>query len=233
VVLFRPPDAITRVQRASLRPAGATPPPGTVSLAMGEPDFPTPEPIVAAACRALRDGHTHYGDLNGDPELRDVIAHEATELSGRAHTERNVAVTHGGSAAITATILATVDSGDRVVIPEPTYSLYPDAVRLAGGEPVLVPTTPDHRLDLDALAGAVRGARMVVLCNPVNPTGSVFGSEELHALADLLLEPTSSCSPTKPMPRSSTTVRRSSPRCPSKRFANASSTARRCRRPTP
>ncbi|WP_395474581.1 pyridoxal phosphate-dependent aminotransferase [Saccharopolyspora spinosa] len=94
-------------------------------------------------------------------------------------------MTHGGAAAINAAVLAAVNPGDRVVIPEPTY-LYPDAVRLAGGEPVLVPTTSDHRLDLDALADALRGARMIVLCNPVNPTGTVFNGDELGALGALL-----------------------------------------------
>ncbi|MGW3468965.1 pyridoxal phosphate-dependent aminotransferase [Saccharopolyspora sp. NPDC000995] len=186
MVRFQPSLAITRVQRSSLRPAGAVPPAGTVSLAMGEPDFPTPEPIVEACRRALADGYTHYGDLNGDPELREVIAAAASGLSGRAYSEGNVAVTHGGAAAINAAVLAAVNPGDRVVIPEPTYSLYPDAVRLAGGEPVLVPTTSGHRLDLDALADALRGARMIVLCNPVNPTGTVFTGDELGALGELL-----------------------------------------------
>ncbi|WPB89344.1 pyridoxal phosphate-dependent aminotransferase [Streptomyces malaysiensis] len=153
---------------------------------MGEPDFPTPEPIAEALRQALRDGYTHYGDLNGDPELRDTIAAQADRLSVTPRSERSVTVTHGGAAAITASVLAVVDPGDRVVIPEPTYSLYPDAVRLAGGEPVLVPTTPGHHLDLDALAAALPGARMVMLCNPVNPTGAVLPGEQLVALGELL-----------------------------------------------
>ncbi|WP_234439138.1 pyridoxal phosphate-dependent aminotransferase [Streptomyces sp. NRRL B-3229] len=153
---------------------------------MGEPDFPTPEPIVEAAQRALREGWTHYGDLNGDPELREAIAAEAARISGRAHTADSVLVSHGGAAAITAAILATVDPGDRVVLPEPTYSLYPDAVRLAGGVPVPVATTARHHLDLEALAAAARGARMVVLCNPGNPTGAVIPPAELALLGELL-----------------------------------------------
>ena len=153
---------------------------------MGEPDFPTPEPIVEALQRALRDGYTSYGDLNGDPELRDLVAARASRHCDEPYTERSVLVSHGGAAAISAAVLAVVDPGDRVVIPEPTYSLYPDAVRLAGGEPVLVPTTADHHLDLAALAAALPGARMVMLCNPVNPTGAVLPGEQLSALGDLL-----------------------------------------------
>jgi aspartate aminotransferase len=186
VIDFRPSLAIDRVRLASLRPTGATPPPGTISLAMGEPDFDTPPVIVEAAARAMRQGYTRYGDLNGDPELREHIAQDATRTSGASYTEASVLVTHGGAAAITASILAVVDPGDRVVIPEPTYSLYPDAVRLAGGQPVLVPTTSDHHLDLEALGRVLPGARMVVFCNPVNPTGAVFSSAELTGLAALL-----------------------------------------------
>lgn len=186
MVSFQPSQAIDRVRRSSSRPTGETPPPGTISLAMGEPDFPTPEPIVDAARRALRAGYTHYGDQNGDPELRELIADQAGRVAGLPFTERSVLVSHGGTAAITASILATIDPGDRVVIPEPTYSLYPDAVRLAGGIPILVPTTADHHLDLERLAGALPGARMITLCNPVNPTGAVFGAAELSGLGRLL-----------------------------------------------
>lgn len=147
---FQPSKALARVQRSSLRPTGATPPPGTVTLARGEPDFPTPEPITEALRQALRDGHTHYGDTNGDPELRDFIAELGSRIAPEPHSEREVLISHGGAAAITATALAVVNPGDRVVIPEPAYSLYPDAVRLAGGEPVPVPTTARHHLDFEA-----------------------------------------------------------------------------------
>lgn len=186
MVLFRPSRAVTRIKRSSLRPAGGVAAPDIISLAMGEPDFPTPEPIVDAARSALRDGYTHYGDMNGDPELRDVIAQQASGLSSTPITDRSVLVSHGGAAAITASILATVDPGDHVVIPEPSYSLFPDAVRLAGGVPVFVPTRADHHLDLDRIAEAAVGARMVVICNPVNPTGVVFGEAELSDLGHIL-----------------------------------------------
>ncbi|NEA98576.1 aminotransferase class I/II-fold pyridoxal phosphate-dependent enzyme [Streptomyces sp. SID13726] len=185
MIVFRPSEAISRVQQSSLRPTFAAPP-GVVSLAMGEPDFPTPEPIAEALRQAIRDGHTHYGDLNGDPELRALIADRAGRLSAEPYGENTVVISHGGSAAITASVLAVVDPGDRVVIPEPTYSLYPDAVRLAGGEPVLVPMTANHHLDFDALTAALPGARMVVLCNPSNPTGAVLPPEDLARLGELL-----------------------------------------------
>ncbi len=178
--------AVARMLAGSSRPGGSVPPAGTVSLAMGEPDFGTPEPVVAAAERALRDGWTRYGDLNGDPELRELIARQATAAGGGPVSPEQVLVTHGGSAGLAAVFLAVLDPGDRVVMPDPTYSLYADQIHLAGGRTVRVPTLPDGHLDLPAMADAVRGARMVVFCNPVNPTGAVFGADELAAVAGMV-----------------------------------------------
>ncbi|MGK3647131.1 pyridoxal phosphate-dependent aminotransferase [Pseudarthrobacter enclensis] len=181
--LYRPSEAIARVTAASLRPTGAAAPVGAVSLSMGEPDFNTPQVIIDSAVEALNSGWTHYGDMNGDPELRQCIADLASAESGAGVTEDMVLVSHGGAAAITASILAVINRGDRVVIPEPTYSLYPDAVRLAGGEPVFVPTRADNQLDVPAVLAAAENSRLITLCNPVNPTGAVFSSESLEELA--------------------------------------------------
>ncbi|MET3174677.1 UNVERIFIED_ORG: aspartate aminotransferase [Arthrobacter sp. UYCu721] len=182
--LYRPSAAISRVTAASLRPTGAPAPAGAVSLSMGEPDFETPRDIVEAAVDALHEGWTHYGNLNGDPELRQCIADLVSAESGRSVGPESVLVSHGGAAAITATILATVNPGEKVVIPDPTYSLYPDAVRLAGGEPVFVPTRADNQMDVPALLAAAKDARLMTLCNPVNPTGAVFSQISLQQLAE-------------------------------------------------
>ncbi|WP_205652924.1 pyridoxal phosphate-dependent aminotransferase [Arthrobacter pascens] len=182
--LYRASAAIDRVVTTSLRPMGGAAPAGALSLSMGEPDFDTPPEIVDAAVEALHTGWTHYGDANGDPELRQHIADEVSSASRHAVGPESVLVTHGGSAAITATVLASVDPGERVVIPEPTYSLYPDAVRLAGGVPVFGPTRPDNQLDVPALLDAAAGARLITLCNPVNPTGAVFSRSSLEELAE-------------------------------------------------
>jgi aspartate aminotransferase len=157
---------------------------------MGEPDFDTPTVIVDAAVDALRAGYTHYGDLNGDPELRRLIAEQGSVTAGYAIDPASVLVSHGGTAAITASILALVDPGDRVLLPEPTFSLYLDAVQLAGGEAVYIANRDDHHLDLDEIAAQATGAKMVVLCNPVNPTGAVFGGHELAQLGAVLEEAT-------------------------------------------
>jgi aspartate aminotransferase len=182
---FQASSAIVRILRHSQRPASFTAA-GAISLSMGEPDFPTPEPIVRAAADALAGGWTRYGDFDGDPELRGAIARRVEGVRHLPCGDDEVVVTHGATAGIAAAIVAVVDPGNRVVIPEPTYSLYPDLVRLAGGTPVPVPMRADHHLDFEALKQALPGARLVVLCNPCNPTGAVFSRAELQQLSRLL-----------------------------------------------
>jgi aspartate aminotransferase len=159
-----------------------------ISLASGEPDFATPEHIRRAHADAVEAGATHYAAWNGAPDLREALARHAGGPGRPVRTADQVLVTHGGSGALAATILACVDPGDRVVIPVPTYSLYADLVRMAGGEPVLVPQLDDLHLDLDAVAAAAPGARMVAICNPCNPTGVVYSAEELTRLRDIAEE---------------------------------------------
>ncbi|MFI6499851.1 pyridoxal phosphate-dependent aminotransferase [Nonomuraea typhae] len=172
------------LRRRSRRPALAPAPPGAVSLAMGEPDFPTPPPVIEAAAAALRAGHTHYADQKGLPELRAALASRLPP--GRTWTADDVVVTHGATAALAAVVLATIGPGDRVVIPEPAYSLYADLVVFAGGAVDFVPLAPDLHWDLDALAAALPGAAMMIFSNPSNPTGIVHREEELRALGELL-----------------------------------------------
>ncbi|GAA3972104.1 aminotransferase class I/II-fold pyridoxal phosphate-dependent enzyme [Actinomadura viridis] len=181
-----PASRIEELRRGSRRPALAPAPPGAVSLAMGEPDFPTPPPVVEAAVAALRDGNTHYADQKGLAELRAALASRLPAHPGRTWTADDVVVTHGATAALAAVVLAMVGPGDRVVVPEPAYSLYADLVVLAGGTVDFVPLAPDLHWDLDALAAALPGAAMMIFSNPSNPTGIVHRAQELDALGRLL-----------------------------------------------
>ncbi|WP_116950633.1 pyridoxal phosphate-dependent aminotransferase [Jiangella endophytica] len=181
---WRPAGRADDLRAASLRPALAPPPPGAVSLAMGDPDFATPAAIVDAAAQALRDGHTHYADQQGHPSLRAAIAERLP--GARSWTASDVLVTHGATAGLASLILATVNPGDRVVIPEPAYSLYADLVVLAGGRAVHVPLARSLHWDLDRLHAALPGARLVIFSNPANPTGVVHTRDELRALAAML-----------------------------------------------
>lgn len=179
---FEPSAAVKRITATSLRPSFA-PVPGLVSLAMGEPDFDTPPAIVDAAIAALRAGYTRYTEPPGDAELRDALAAVVSETACAPFARDQILVTHGSSAGLAAVVLAIVNPGDRVVIPEPSYSLYADLVHLAGGESVHVPLRPDFHLDFAALEPALQDARLVVLCTPGNPTGTVYRADEWARLA--------------------------------------------------
>ncbi|MFI6637115.1 pyridoxal phosphate-dependent aminotransferase [Nonomuraea fuscirosea] len=182
----RPACRIEELRRFSRRPALTPAPPGAVSLAMGEPDCPTPAPVIEAAVAALRAGDTHYADQKGLPELRTRLASLLPAHPGRTWSADDVVVTHGATGALAAVVLAMVGPGDRVVIPEPAYSLYADLVVLAGGTVDFVPLGRDLHWDLDALAAALPGASMMIFSNPSNPTGIVHGEPELKALGELL-----------------------------------------------
>jgi aspartate aminotransferase len=184
-LVFEPSAAVERITATSLRPTFA-PVPGLISLAMGEPDFDTPPEIIAAAIDALHAGYTRYTEPSGDAELRDALAALVSKTARAPYGRDQVLVTHGSSAGLAAAILAIVSPGDRVVIPEPSYSLYADLVNLAGGVSVLVPLLPDFHLDFAALASALDGARLVVLCTPGNPTGAVYRADEWARLGALI-----------------------------------------------
>ena len=184
--LSRPAPTVADLLAGSRRSADLTSATSALSLALGEPDDDTPQLVVEAMVRALRGGHTRYVDFAGDPELREAIAEHVTATTGAAVTKAEVTVTHGAAAGLAATVAALVGPGDRVVFPDPTYSLYADLVRLAGAVPVPVRTTPDHHLDLDALVTALPGARAFLYCSPCNPTGAVYRRDELAALGAML-----------------------------------------------
>lgn len=181
--MFEPSLAVQRVAAISRRPA-VRPGPDVISLSSGDPDFETPAHIRQALIDAINAGYTHYSDNQGDPELRAALAAQLS-AAGQAWAPGEVVITHGGSGAVAAAVIATINPGDRVLLPEPTYSLYADLVRFVDAEPVFVPQTADFHLDLEALAAAAPGARMVMLCHPNNPTGVVYRRAELEALAAL------------------------------------------------
>lgn len=186
ILSFRPSDAVQRVLQTSLRVQQPQSSGDLVSLAMGEPDFDTPQQVRDAAAKALQDGHTHYSPLLGEPVLRDALAEKIGGLLGSSVSSSDVLITQGGTAGLSAAILGIVNPGDKVVIPDPTYSLYADLVSMAGGTIVPVPLAEDLHWDLEALAAALEGAKMFVFCNPSNPTGIVHSRAELEALAAMV-----------------------------------------------
>lgn len=184
---FTPSPAVTRLREKSLRPAAVAAHRGSddVLLASGDPDFETPRLVIEAALEAMQTGWTHYGDLNGDPELRAEAAKEASRVSGFTYSHEHVVITNGASSGATAAMAAILSPGDKVLLPDPTYSLFSAAVHMAGAIPVHVPLDPTGHLDLEAIEHALPGCKALILVNPSNPTGAVFTNEEMTRLAEL------------------------------------------------
>ena len=185
----QPSELIQRLQESERAGQSAPPGPDVVPLQTGDPDFPTPPHIVQALGDAIERGYTHYPPFQGDPELRAAIADQLTARSGTSWTGDDVTITNGGSGAIYGAMVATLNPGDQVLVPQPTFSLYADVARSIDAEVSYVGLTEDLHLDLDALrAAAGPRARMVILVNPCNPTGTVFRRDELEALARFCVE---------------------------------------------
>lgn len=171
-----------RIREASRRPASFAAEPGTVSLALGEPCEATPASVVDAACVALKAGRTRYAPMTGSQRLQDRLAGHLSERHRRAIPASRIVLTHGGSAGLASAILALVNPGDRVVIPEPTYSLYADHVALANGIVDWVAPSPGDRCDIPRTLEKLGGARLLILCNPGNPTGLLLDRRSLDRL---------------------------------------------------
>lgn len=160
--------------------------PDWVGLHQGDPCFPTPPHIVEAAFKAVADGYTHYPPPPGDPALRTALADRMNRVSVRECGPDDVFVTPGATEAIYSALTAYIDPGDEVLLFDPSYSLFAPIVRQIGGTPVFVEMTDDFRVDVERLEAAVTPrTRMIVVNNPVNPTGTVFTREELEAVAEV------------------------------------------------
>lgn len=160
-----------------------------LSLTVGEPDFDTPENIKRAAEQAMRDGDTKYTPVNGTPPLQRAILDRLRQRTGVEYGTDELAVGGGGKQVIFLAFMATVEDGDEVIIPAPYWVSYPDMVLANGGTPVIVPTSEEDRFLLTAadLRAAITDRTVwLVLNTPSNPTGAVYESEDLLALADVL-----------------------------------------------
>ena len=160
-----------------------------IHLEIGEPDFDTPAHVVEAGCRALRDGHTHYTPTAGIPELREAIAGDVARSRAIDVEPEQVVVTPGGKPIMFFSILALVDEGDEVLLPNPAFPIYESMVNFVGGKPVFVPLRQEHgfRFDLDEFeAGLGERTRLVILNSTANPTGGVLTADDIVGLADIL-----------------------------------------------
>ena len=162
-----------------------------IHLEIGEPDFDTAGHIVEAGCRALRSGETHYTPTAGIPELREAIAADVAKSRGIGVDPAQVVVTPGGKPIMFFAILALVEEGDEVLMPNPAFPIYESMVDFVGGTPVFVPLRQENgfRFDLDEFrAGLTNRTRLVILNSPANPTGGVFTAEDIRGIAEILRE---------------------------------------------
>jgi aspartate aminotransferase len=173
-------------QRArELRAAGRS----IVELAQGEPDFNTPDHVIEAAYRAMRAGQTHYTPVDGTPELKAAIVGKFKRENGLECRPENISAGAGGKQILYNALMATLDPGDEVLIPAPSWVAYADITSFAEGVPVWIPTRAEDGFKLrpDALERAItKKAKWLMLNSPSNPTGAVYTSEELRALAAAL-----------------------------------------------
>lgn len=161
------------------------------SFSAGEPDFDTPVHIRDAAKLALDQGKTRYGPTAGEPKLREAIAQKFQRDSGLNYQSTNVIVTNGGKHSIFNLVLALVNPGDEVIIPAPYWVSYPEMVKIAGGKPVIVPTTAEtgYKITPAQLRSAItEKTKLFVLNSPSNPTGMVYSLSELEELAAIIVE---------------------------------------------
>ena len=162
-----------------------------ISFGAGEPDFDTPQRIKDAALQAMRRGQTKYTEVGGVPELRAAVCAKLKRDNGLDYEPADILVSVGAKHALFNLVMALINPGDEVLVPSPYWVSYPEQVRMLGGVVVEVPTSETTGFDLDpaALAAAVTPrTKLVVLNSPNNPTGAVFTTAALEAVARLVVE---------------------------------------------
>jgi aspartate aminotransferase len=160
-------------------------------FSVGEPDFPTPQHICDAATAAMRAGQTHYTAAAGIPELRSAIAADYERRHGLKYSPQQVIVSNGAKHSLHNVFTVLCNPGDEVVIPAPYWVSYAELVKLTGATPVIVATEEanDFKLTPKQLQAAVTPrTKILLLCSPSNPTGTMYSPEELAALADVAIE---------------------------------------------
>lgn len=159
-----------------------------INLSVGEPDFNTPDHIKEAAKKAIEDNFSRYSPVPGYPELRKAIVAKLKNENGLDYSMSEILVSNGAKQSVCNTVMALVNDREEVIIPAPYWVSYPQMVKLAGGTPVIVNAgfDQDFKMTPEQLEAAITPkTRMLILCSPSNPTGSVYSKEELEALAEV------------------------------------------------
>jgi aspartate aminotransferase len=160
-----------------------------IVLSVGEPDFPTPAHIKAAAIEALARDETKYTPVDGSRRLKEAVVAKLKRDNALAYTPEQVLISSGAKQSCYNACLALLGPGDEAIVPAPYWVSYPDMVRLADAEPVIVPTAADHsfKISPEQLERALTPrTRLLILNSPCNPTGAVYSHADWRALGDVL-----------------------------------------------
>jgi aspartate aminotransferase len=180
------PSSMATMRVRELQQAGRK----IIGLTVGEPDFDTPPNIIDASIRALKSGQTRYTNVDGTPELKDAVALKFRRENGLDYTRDQITCANGSKQVIFNALMATVTTGDEVILPAPYYVSYPDMVLLAGGTPVPVdcPESTGFKMQAADLERAITPhTKWLMLNSPCNPTGAVYTEADLKPLTDVLM----------------------------------------------
>ena len=160
-----------------------------INMSVGEPDFTTPDAIKEAAIKAVNENFSRYSPVPGYPALRNAIVEKLKKENGLEYTAAQISVSNGAKQSVCNAIMALVNPGDEVIVPAPYWVSYPEMVKLADGTPVTIyaDIKQNYKITGAQLEAAITPkTKMLILCSPSNPTGSVYSKEELKELADVL-----------------------------------------------
>jgi len=160
-----------------------------ISLSLGEPDFDTPAVLKQAGIDAINANETHYTPVPGTPRIREAISKKFKRDNGLDYAPDQIVVSTGAKQSLANVVLSLVNPGDEVILPAPYWVSYEEIVKVAGGIPVIIPTTinEDYKINPEALEAAINEkTRLVIYSSPCNPSGSVYSQEETAAIADVL-----------------------------------------------
>ena len=161
-----------------------------INLSVGEPDFNTPDHIKEAAKLAVDQNYSKYSPVPGYIDLRKAVSEKLKKENNLDYTPAEILVSNGAKQSVCNTVLALIDEGDEVIIPAPYWVSYPQMVLLAGGKPVIVNAgfEQNFKMTPEQLEQAITPrTRLIILCSPSNPTGSVYSKAELQALSEVIL----------------------------------------------
>ncbi len=160
-----------------------------INLSVGEPDFFTPPHVKEAAKKAIDDNFSFYAPVPGYPDLRKAISEKFKRENGMDYKPEQIIVSNGAKHSIANALMCLVDDGDEVIVLSPYWVSYVELVKLAGGKNVIVEAgiDKDFKVTADQIEAAITPkTKVLMLCSPSNPTGSVYSKEELKAIADVL-----------------------------------------------